>query len=191
MSATPKGRQPKHLPDVRPEYLLLGFLQREKLHGYDLLRQYQAHLGHVWKLSQSQLYSILKRLEARRLITAVDDDSEESSTRRTFAATALGKEHFEEWLATPTDTNSRILRLEFISRLYFTRRLGSSDALAAIVENQKAAVAASLARHEALLAAASPDEPCDLLSLEFRVRQLRSIASWLAECVEPRMGLHT
>ena len=42
---------------------LLGYLYGGPSHGYDLHRRVMADLGEVWHLSQSQAYSILKRLE--------------------------------------------------------------------------------------------------------------------------------
>jgi len=177
-----------HLSDVRPEYILLGFLQRESMHGYDLLRRYQARLGRVWKLSQSQLYSILKRLESRGFIAAVSEIAqEEASSRRIYTTTPLGTEHFRSWLATPTDTSSRILRLEFISRLCFAKDYGAD--IATLVRFQRAAVERSLLKHEEILKATAPEDTYNRLSVEFRLAQLRCVLSWIDQSVIAKFAL--
>lgn len=51
--------------NLSPEFALLGFLWAGSMHGYDLHRRMNEQLGHVWHLSQSQAYAILKRLETR------------------------------------------------------------------------------------------------------------------------------
>jgi DNA-binding PadR family transcriptional regulator len=54
---------PSRAGTLSPEFALLGFLLTGPQHGNDLHRHLRAELGHVWHLSQSQAYAILKRLE--------------------------------------------------------------------------------------------------------------------------------
>jgi DNA-binding PadR family transcriptional regulator len=42
---------------------LLGLLEREPSHGYDLKREYDAYFGHGKPLSFGQLYATLARLD--------------------------------------------------------------------------------------------------------------------------------
>jgi PadR family transcriptional regulator AphA len=172
----------RHLPDVRPEYIALGFLEREALHGYDIYRRFDAALGRVWRISQSQMYSILKRLEIQGLVSGSAESGERNQAKRRLAITEPGMRRLAEWLAAPSDCSSRIMRLEFISRLFFARA-SHPEQVAAIVEAQRAAIARQLANHEALLAATPEAETYNRLSLELRMCQLSGIGLWLEKSV--------
>lgn len=183
----------KHQADVRPEYTLLGFLSIRDMHGYELHQQFQRKLGRVWHLSQSQLYATVKRLEAQGLVSATAENRTSGAeaslegtapSRRRLSITPEGSEKFESWLAEPSDCSSRIMRLEFISRLFFA---SSRDPLAAedILLNQKAKVERELDNHRRLLEALAPDDGFNRLSVEFRIGQLEAQSTWLATKVEP------
>lgn len=172
----------RHLPDVRPEFIALGLLEREALHGYDVYRRFDAALGRVWRISQSQMYSILKRLEAQGLVRGSAESGERNQAKRRLSITESGSRRLAEWLAEPSDCSSRIMRLEFISRLFFAR--GSHpEQVAAIVEAQRAALARQLANHEALLASTPTDETYNRLSLELRIQQLLGMRLWIETSV--------
>lgn len=175
------GMRPKggaHLPDVRPEFLALGFLAEGPLHGYDLYRRFEAELGGIWHISQSQMYSVLKRLELQGLVEANVEEAGSNPARRILRITPQGSERFEAWLEAPSDCNTRIMRLEFIARLFFARRREPGK-LPALIEGQKTALARQKANHEAILAGLSPSDTWTRLGLEFRIRQLSAIADWL------------
>jgi DNA-binding PadR family transcriptional regulator len=177
----PKGGS--HLPDVRPEFLALGYLEEGPLHGYDLYRRFEAELGGIWHISQSQMYAVLKRLEAQGLVEASVEEAGPSPARRVLRTTKQGSARFQSWLEAPSDCNTRIMRLEFIARLYFARRQ-TPGKLPDIVEGQSSALARQRANHEALLASLPPTDTWTRLGLEFRIRQLSAIASWLEESVK-------
>lgn len=177
----PKGGS--HLPDVRPEFLALGFLAEGPLHGYDLYRRFEAELGGIWHISQSQMYAVLKRLEAQGLVEASVEEAGPSPARRVLKATSQGSARFKAWLEAPSDCNTRIMRLEFIARLYFARRQEPGK-LPAMIEGQGSALARQKANHEALLAALPASEAWTRLGLEFRIRQLSAIMDWLEESVQ-------
>ncbi len=82
---------------------------------------FQAELGNVWHLSQSQAYAILKRLEARGDISSRLVEQDKLPARQILYITSSGKQRFEEWLQN-AGHNARSIRLEFLTRLYFTRR---------------------------------------------------------------------
>jgi len=86
----------RHLPDVRPEYIALGFLEKDSLHGYDLYRRFEADLGKVWHISQSQMYSILKRLEAQALVEGWAESGNRNQAKRRLAMTEPGRRRFLE-----------------------------------------------------------------------------------------------
>ncbi len=154
------------------------------MHGYDLYRRYQAVLGHVWRMSQSQMYSILKRLEARGLVEKLVEEDPRDPSRRILVVTAPGLRHFTGWMLHPTDCGSRLMRLEFVSRLLFASMQGGG-LVAYIVGEQAAAIDRQLANHEEILRGIPRDDVFNALSMDLRVRQLRASAEWLRDSVLP------
>ena len=53
---------------LSPEYALLGLLDLQPMHGYELHQRLTKELGQIWHVSLSQAYNILKRLEHKNLI---------------------------------------------------------------------------------------------------------------------------
>jgi DNA-binding PadR family transcriptional regulator len=150
------------------------------MHGYDLHNAIQERLRRVWRLSQSQLYAVLKRLEAQGLILAQLEEGERRKPRRVFSATEVGRERFGLWLNAPSDCSTRILRLEFLTRLFFARELAPAS-LASIVAEQEAAVRRQLASHRKLLEAMASTDPISRLGMDLKVRQLASVLAWFEE----------
>jgi DNA-binding PadR family transcriptional regulator len=111
----------KHTGNLSPEFALLGFLIAGPSHGYDLHQRFTVELGHVWHLSQSQAYAILKRLVGHGDITSQVVEQEKLPSRQKLRITAQGRQRYFEWLKTGIATNSRSIRLEFLTRLYFTQ----------------------------------------------------------------------
>src|SRR5688572_6523858 len=92
--------------NLSPEFALLGFLIEEPTHGYDLHQRFVAELGHVWHMSQSQAYAILKRLEQRGDIKAHVVEQEKLPARQMLRITSQGRRRFNEWMG-ETGFNSR------------------------------------------------------------------------------------
>lgn len=166
--------------NLSPEFALLGFLLAGPQHGYDLHRRFTSELGHVWHLSQSQAYAILKRLEARGVISAHLIAQEKLPPRQILRITASGRRLFADWLESGTSTNARSIRLEFLTRLYFAR-LYQPAKMQGIYDAQQAAVEASIQRLEQSLAGLPPDQLFNRLSLDLRVRQMKLIRTWIQE----------
>ena len=167
------------MSNISPEFALLGFLVASPCHGYDLHQKFQAELGAVWHLSQSQAYAILKRLEARGDISSQLVEQDKLPPRQILHITPVGKGRFEEWL-NDAGHNARAIRLEFLTRLYFTLQY-YPDQAPRIYETQCAEIRASIERLESLLAHLPPDQPYNRLSLDLRLRQLRLIQDWMQE----------
>lgn len=66
-----------------PACVLLGLLAQQPAHGYDLHQHLTADLGHLWRISLSQTYNILNRLEAQGLISgSVQEQAKRPARRR-------------------------------------------------------------------------------------------------------------
>jgi DNA-binding PadR family transcriptional regulator len=169
-----------HTGNLSPEFALLGFLIAGPSHGYDLHQRFTAELGHVWHLSQSQAYAILKRLEGRGDITSRVVEQEKLPARQKLHITAKGRQRFFEWLETGIATNSRSIRLEFLTRLYFTQ-LHRPENTSQIYNAQTAEIESTIERLESLLEHVPPAQVYNRLSLNLRLQQMRLIQNWMAE----------
>jgi DNA-binding PadR family transcriptional regulator len=169
-----------HTGNISPEFALLGFLISGPSHGYDLHQRFVTELGQVWHLSQSQAYAILKRLENRGDVTAQVIEQEKLPARQMLQITKAGRRRFFEWLELGIGRTARSIRLEFLTRLYFTQ-LHRPENTAQIYKAQSIEIASTIARLERLLEHLPPEQLFNRLSLDLRLRQMRLIQSWMAE----------
>jgi DNA-binding PadR family transcriptional regulator len=173
--------QPHHIGTLSPEMALLGLLYEAPGHGYDLHRKVIADLGQVWHLSQSQAYSILKRLELRGDISVEEIPQEKLPARQLFYMTEQGRSHFLAWLETPTGGRTRAIRMEFVTRLYFLH-LYMPEKLPFAFEQQKMEAKAHIQRLEKMRADLPVEQIYNCMSLDMRLKQLRLVLEWLDEC---------
>ncbi len=166
--------------NLSPELALLGFLIAGPSHGYDLHQRFTRELGQVWHLSQSQAYAILKRLESRGDISAHVVEQEKLPSRQMLRITARGRRRFYDWLESGLSTTARSIRLEFLTRLYFTQLYKPEDT-SRIYKRQSAEIASTIARLESLFEHLPSEQAFNRLSLDLRLQQLRLIQNWMAE----------
>jgi DNA-binding PadR family transcriptional regulator len=172
-----------YVGSLSPEYTLLGFLAQQPDHGYELHQRLSAELGQVWHVSQSQVYSILKRLESRGDIAGDLQEQEKLPNRLLYSLTPSGRARFEAWLRTPSGSSIRAIRVEFLTRLYFASQVGP-EAADTLIDSQVEETRKGLARLQESLAALPPEQDFNRLGLELRIRQLSSILDWLEGCRE-------
>jgi PadR family transcriptional regulator AphA len=175
-----------YIGSLSPEYALLGFLAEHPNHGYELHQRLANELGHVWHVSQSQVYNILKRLESQGDITGSLQEQEKLPSRVLYALTPIGQTRFETWLDTPTGCSVRAIRVEFITRLYFASRRGNSRA-DALLDSQVEETRKGLTRLQGMLTSLPHEQVFNCLGLELRINQLASILEWLERC---RLVIH-
>ena len=168
-----------HTGNLSPEFALLGFLIAGPNHGYDLHQRCVIELGHVWHLSQSQAYAILKRLEQHGDINAQTVEQSKLPARQMLRITAQGRRRFNEWMD-DISVNSRSIRLEFLTRLYFAQIYKPEKALQ-IYAAQSAEINLTIERIETLLANLPPEQQFNQLSLDLRLRQMILIQEWMNE----------
>lgn len=104
------------------EYVLLGTLFSGHKHGYEIMQFLESALESTWRVSTSQLYVLLKRLEREGLLQSSLEAQEARPSRRVFSLTPSGRNAFLNWVRSPTE-RVRILRVEFLAKLFFFHRL--------------------------------------------------------------------
>ena len=80
---------------------LLGLLEREPSHGYELKRDYDAYFGRGKPLPFGQVYATLSRLARDGKVTAADVEPGAGPDRKRYAITDHGAREVEAWLAEP------------------------------------------------------------------------------------------
>ena len=165
---------------LSPEYVLLGFLNQQPAHGYDLHEQIESELGQIWHISLSQTYNILNRLETQGYIAGAMQEQEKLPARKRFRLTASGRRRFKEWLSTATEPSTRAIRVEFITRLYFACARSQATART-VIDQQIASTQEGLSHLQTLLGDLPPEQTFNRLGLEFRVQQLAAVITWLNE----------
>lgn len=176
-----------HTGTLSPEMALLGLLYAEPGHGYDLHRKVINNLGEVWHLSQSQAYSILKRLENQADISVEAIPQDRLPARQLLSMTAQGRKRFLDWLEAPSGGSSRAIRMEFVTRLYFLN-MYMPEKLPAAFERQRAEAETHIQRLEKVLAELPEAQLYNRLSLDLRLKQLHSVLEWLDTC-QPHFGV--
>ncbi len=166
---------------LSPEYALLGCLAQHPAHGYELHQRLVTDLGQVWRVSLSQTYNILNRLEAQGFIAGTVQEQAKLPARRSFRLTSTGRRRFNTWLHSPAPCSVRTIRVEFTTRLYFAQAL-SPDTVPDLIEAQTTEVRAGLTRLQNIQAEFPPNQMFNRLGLNLRIRQLASLLDWLAEC---------
>src|SRR3954470_9058944 len=80
---------------------LLGLLEREPSHGYDLKRDYDALFGRGRPLPFGQLYATLRRLARDGKVVVGPAEAGAGPDRKRYVITDEGATDFETWLAEP------------------------------------------------------------------------------------------
>jgi DNA-binding PadR family transcriptional regulator len=80
---------------------LLGLLDREPSHGYDLKRDYDAYFGRGRPLPFGQVYATLNRLARDGKAVAGGSEPGAGPDRKRYTITESGKTEVEAWLAEP------------------------------------------------------------------------------------------
>lgn len=184
-----REHKPHHIGTLSPEMALLGLLFGGSGHGYDLHRKIGTDLGQVWHLSQSQAYSILKRLEAQGDISAEEIAQEKLPARQLLHLSAQGRKRFLEWLDAPSGGSTRAIRMEFVTRLYFLSLYFPKN-LPEAFNRQCAEAESHIQRLEQARIELPADQVYNRMSLDLRLKQLHSVLDWLDECQQyfPQSG---
>jgi DNA-binding PadR family transcriptional regulator len=165
---------------LSPEYALLGLLVSGPSHGYDLHQRLMVELGSIWHVSQSQAYSILRRLEQRGDIATQRGQASKQPRRQVLHITSSGRRRFLQWLKGSANAGARTVRLEFLTRLYFANLLAPNH-VEGIYAMQVKEIDRTLQRLRLSLVQIPEGQPFNRMSLDLRLRQMELVRLWLQE----------
>jgi DNA-binding PadR family transcriptional regulator len=92
---------------------LLGLLEREPSHGYDLKRDYDAFFGRGKPLPFGQVYSTLSRLARDGKVVISDVGPGGGPDRKRYLITELGATELEHWLTEPVEPEPHLQTVLF------------------------------------------------------------------------------
>ncbi|MGO8885800.1 MAG: PadR family transcriptional regulator [Streptosporangiaceae bacterium] len=102
---------------------LLGLLEREPSHGYDLKRDYDAYFGRGKPLPSGQVYATLRRLARDGKVAGGDAEPGAGPDRKRYAITELGATEVDAWLAQPIEPEPH-LQTTLFSKVVLALMLG-------------------------------------------------------------------
>src|SRR5437764_14123058 len=93
---------------------LLGLLEREPSHGYELKRDYDTYFGRGKPLPFGQVYATLGRLARDGLVIPGDVEPGAGPDRKRYVITEHGATEVETWLAEPVEPEQHLQTVLFV-----------------------------------------------------------------------------
>jgi DNA-binding PadR family transcriptional regulator len=115
---------------------LLGLLEREPSHGYDLKRDYDAYFGRGKPLPFGQVYATLGRLARDGKVLAGSSEPGDGPDRKRYVITDQGVSEVETWLREPVAPEPHLQTVLFAKVVL---ALMSGRSAAAYLDLQRAA----------------------------------------------------
>ncbi len=106
-------------------HALLGLLEREPCHGYDLKREYDAYFGRRRPLPYGQVYATLGRLVRDGKVTPAEIEPGEGPDRKRYTITEAGRADLAAWLGEPMAAEPHLQTVIF-TKVVLALMLGSS-----------------------------------------------------------------
>lgn len=106
-------------------FALLGLLEKEPSHGYDLKREYDARFGRDKPVPFGQVYATLARLARDGSVTPGEIEPGGGPDRKRFFITQSGRRDFEQWLAEPVKPEPHLQNVLF-TKVVLALMLGRS-----------------------------------------------------------------
>lgn len=160
---------------------LLGLLDREPSHGYDLKRDYDAFFGRGKPLPFGQVYSTLSRLARDGKVTAGEAEPGDGPDRKRYAITEAGREEVETWLTRPAEPEPHLQSVLF-AKVVLALMLGRPAA--DYLDTQRAA---HLKRMRALTELRRSGPTIDVLLADYGLFHLEADLRWI-DATEARLG---
>ncbi|GAA2072714.1 PadR family transcriptional regulator [Aeromicrobium halocynthiae] len=97
------------------EHAILVSLAERSASGYELARRFDASIGNFWKASHQQIYRVLARMEAARLVDCRAVEQDGRPDKKEYAITDAGRVELADYTRTPT--SPEVLRSELAVKI--------------------------------------------------------------------------
>lgn len=162
--------------------VLLGFLMRQSMTGYDLRKKFSVSFSFFSGLSYGSIYPALKKMERQGLISKQFEIQDGAPNRKVYTITEAGKQQFLKSLRAPFSPEQP--KNAFLMRLFFFADL-SPEERRAIALNYLESVEQIRERLEAIRPEIEPRaDRFQYLCFEFGVRFFSDLARNLSHIVE-------
>ena len=110
--------------------ILLGFLTRQSLTGYELKKRFSISFSFFSGVSYGSIYPALKKMEREGLVTQQLEIQDGAPNRKVYSITAAGRKVFIEALTAPF--HWEMPKNTFLTRLFFFAHLSPKERKAAV-----------------------------------------------------------
>jgi PadR family transcriptional regulator, regulatory protein AphA len=172
---------------TRTEVAVLGLLAwTGESSGYELHKRAARSVGFIWAPARSQLYAVLKRLDADGLVQGRRVAQSDRPDKRLFSLTGRGREALAGWLGRvepiePEDRDGVLLKVFFAA-------LGDADAARRQLVDWRGRVEQRLATYRRIEASfdgeEGPDAAARLQTLRLGIALMRASLAWADETLE-------
>ena len=160
---------------------LLGLLDRQPSHGYDLKRDYDEFFGRGKPLPFGQVYATLGRLARDGKVATGDAEPGGGPDRRRYAITETGRDEVEGWLATPAEPEPHLQSVLF-AKVVLALMLGRDAAT--YLDTQRAE---HMRRMRELTEVRRTGAKVDMLLADYGLFHLEADLRWI-DVTEARLG---
>lgn len=109
----------------KSQYAILGLLSLKSMSGYDIKKMFEKNFSYFWSESYGQIYPLLKRLLAQKLVSRSVIKQMGKPDRHLYKLTKKGNEKLRSWLLEPV--KRQIGRHEILLKLIYGSRVSLDD----------------------------------------------------------------
>ncbi|MFN6571476.1 PadR family transcriptional regulator [Dendronalium sp. ChiSLP03b] len=169
-------------------HTILGFLQQEKMTGYDLKTScFDRCIAPLWSADQAQIYRTLDKLVDQGWITCTVEIQHDRPNRKVYNMTEAGKAELIRWLQCPQPLPT--LREPLIVQLFFAAQL-PNEAIVQLLEQQLTARNEKLAKCKNVELPmlgdrfTSREQMMQKLVLDLVIRREQTYIDWLMTAID-------
>ncbi len=170
--------------EVKSKYAILGMLSIAPMSGYDIKKEVETSISNFWSESYGQIYPVLKKLIADKLVTKSVESEAGKPDRHVYALTAKGRKELRRWLL--EGSTPKVQRNEFLLKLFFGEEI-PAQANIAHIEHFRELQTGLLQKYAAVEKqitqdnAGNPNLPYWLMTVSYGKHISRALLHWCDE----------
>ena len=99
---------------------ILGFLSYGTMSGYDLSKAFSSSVRFFWHAQNSQIYSVLEKLEKQQLVTHETVIQTDRPNKKLYTITPAGRQEFLRWLSEENGGAATDFKSTFLMKVFFS-----------------------------------------------------------------------